>query len=53
MVGGHFQWGKFVSGKIPDHVSGIHMVLRSKGDVITFNVKKGQAIFQSVGDTAG
>jgi hypothetical protein len=29
------------------------MVLRSKGDVLTFHIKDGQAIFQSVGDTAG
>jgi hypothetical protein len=56
MVGGHFQWGKFISSIMPDDVSGFDMVLRSKGgggDVVTFHVKKGEVFFQSMGDTAG
>jgi hypothetical protein len=53
MVGGHFQWGAFISRLIPQHVSGIDMVLRSKGDVLTFRIEEGQLILESVGDTAG
>jgi hypothetical protein len=51
MVGGHFQWGTFINRLIPNRVSDIDMVLRSKGDVLTFRIEEGQAIFQSVGDT--
>ncbi|KAJ1418073.1 hypothetical protein B484DRAFT_400605 [Ochromonadaceae sp. CCMP2298] len=52
-VGGHFQWGKFISGIIPEQYSGIDMVLKSNGEVITFKLDKGQMKFHSAGDTHG
>ncbi|KAJ1390654.1 hypothetical protein B484DRAFT_439699, partial [Ochromonadaceae sp. CCMP2298] len=53
MVGGHFQWGKAITGLIPDRISGIDIVLRTKGEVLTFFLEDGQAIFQSNTDTHG
>ncbi|KAJ1403486.1 hypothetical protein B484DRAFT_405077, partial [Ochromonadaceae sp. CCMP2298] len=52
-VGGHFQWGTFISGIIPDQYSGIDMVLKSNGEVITFKLDKGAMTFKSAGDTHG
>ncbi|KAJ1393586.1 hypothetical protein B484DRAFT_277321 [Ochromonadaceae sp. CCMP2298] len=53
MVGGHFQWGKSITGLIPDDISGIDIVLRTQGEVLTFFLEKGQAIYQGPGDTHG
>ncbi|KAJ1400719.1 hypothetical protein B484DRAFT_405957, partial [Ochromonadaceae sp. CCMP2298] len=53
LVGGHFQWGKSITGLIPNDISGIDIVLRSKDQVLTFFLESGQAVYQSVGDTHG
>eukprot|EP00601_Ochromonadales_sp_CCMP2298_P002590 CAMPEP_0173176626 /NCGR_PEP_ID=MMETSP1141-20130122/4568_1 /TAXON_ID=483371 /ORGANISM="non described non described, Strain CCMP2298" /LENGTH=459 /DNA_ID=CAMNT_0014098993 /DNA_START=316 /DNA_END=1691 /DNA_ORIENTATION=- len=53
MMAGHFQWGKFLSGLYPEHVSGIDIVLRTPDTVVTFGLDKGQATFRSTGDTHG
>ncbi|KAJ1397371.1 hypothetical protein B484DRAFT_260189, partial [Ochromonadaceae sp. CCMP2298] len=53
MVAGHFQWGKSITGLIPDHVSGIDIVLRTQGEVLTFSFENGQAIYQGPGDMHG
>ncbi|KAJ1395394.1 hypothetical protein B484DRAFT_407604, partial [Ochromonadaceae sp. CCMP2298] len=52
-VGGNFHWGTFISDLIPDQYSGIDMVLKSNGEVITFKLDKGQMKFHSAGDTHG
>ncbi|KAJ1403064.1 hypothetical protein B484DRAFT_405230, partial [Ochromonadaceae sp. CCMP2298] len=52
-VGGNFHWGTFISALIPDQYSGIDMVLKSNGEVITFKLDKGQMNFHSAGDTHG
>ncbi|KAJ1398008.1 hypothetical protein B484DRAFT_256725, partial [Ochromonadaceae sp. CCMP2298] len=46
IVGGQFNWGKVISALIPDHVSGIDIVLRTQGDAVTYSVQGGQAHFQ-------
>ncbi|KAJ1384442.1 hypothetical protein B484DRAFT_410787, partial [Ochromonadaceae sp. CCMP2298] len=48
IVGGQFNWGKVISALIPDHVSGIDIVLRTQGDTVTYSVQGGQAHFQYV-----
>jgi hypothetical protein len=55
LVGGQFDWGKFLSAQIPTALSGIDLVVRNQGngDAVTFHVKDGHVVSLGDGDTAG